>query len=140
MEKENRQRQATEGMKSLRREFEAAAKAARASRGKTLRNWFTGEKPRRDEAVFGSYAKRLQQAEALFASSDAEDTKKARALLMGLRREFRVVAKAHRALPLPGMGGKTLAAHPAVTSVPHPKAAQFGAYARQVDAIVRLMK
>jgi hypothetical protein len=127
-------------LKGLRQEFEAAAVYARGNKGKTLRAWFTGENPRQDEAVYVSYAEKIQGVQELFASPAAGERQKARALLTKLRREFRAVAKAHRALPPPGFGAKTLATHPAVTSMLHPKAVQFDKYARRVDGILKLMK
>jgi hypothetical protein len=131
---------AVEGLKSLRQEFEGAAAYARGNKGKRLRAWFTGENPEQDEAAYVSYAQKLQGVQELLASPAAEDRKKALTDLVKLRQDFEAVADANRALPPPGFGALTLAAHPAMAFTANPKAMQFDEYAGRVNSILKLMK
>ncbi|MCE9508041.1 MAG: hypothetical protein K8R48_06990 [Alphaproteobacteria bacterium] len=140
MEKENPQDRALKGLKSLRQEFEAAAAYARGNKGKTLRAWFTGENPGQDEAAYVSYARKLQGVQELLMSPAAEDRKKALTGLVKLKADFEAVADANRALPPPGFGALTLAAHPALTFIANPKAMQFDEYTGRVNSILRLLQ
>jgi hypothetical protein len=134
MEKETSQ--AAEGLKNLRQEFEAAAAYARGNKGKLLRAWFTGEDAAKDEADYASYARKIQQAQELFASPAGEDRKKARTGLLDLKREFGIVADLNRLLPPPGLG----AVIPAVIFTDNPKALRFDGYSNRLDALLTLMR
>jgi hypothetical protein len=136
MKKDTPQHQIQESLKTLRREFEAAADYARNNKAKLLRAWFTGENPAQDAITFASYARKIQEAQAHLAAPDEGGRERARTVLLDLKREFELVAAFNRRLPPPGLG----AVVPSVRATDNPKATLFGTYAEKLETILKLMQ